>query len=206
MDGEYYFNLSPNFSNKIFRELDFLHLYNEKNLLSLDELHLREVFSDFLFKERPIPQRVEPHYIDSMLRKELAAKHIQLNYAFGIRHIPEMKAAGADDLIYYTQKHGVSESTRSNLFYFKNGELYTPDAHILEGITRMKVLEIAGQHYPVHVQPCTLDDFLSADEVFTTGSTKRVLPIFSIDGKQVNGGQRGKITSHLYDLLVESEC
>lgn len=44
----------------------------------------REVFSDFLFKERPIPQRVEPHYIDSMLRKELAAKHIQLNYAFGI--------------------------------------------------------------------------------------------------------------------------
>jgi two-component system, OmpR family, phosphate regulon sensor histidine kinase PhoR len=44
----------------------------------------REVFSDFLFKERPIPQRVEPHYIDSMLRKELAAKHIQLLYAFGI--------------------------------------------------------------------------------------------------------------------------
>ena len=44
----------------------------------------KEVFSDYLFKERPIPQRVEPHYIDSMLRKELAAKHIQLNYAFGI--------------------------------------------------------------------------------------------------------------------------
>ena len=44
----------------------------------------REAFSDFLFKERPIPQRVEPHYIDSMLRQELAAKHIQLNYAFGI--------------------------------------------------------------------------------------------------------------------------
>jgi len=44
----------------------------------------KEVFSDYLFKERPIPQRVEPHYIDSMLRKELAAKHIQLHYAFGI--------------------------------------------------------------------------------------------------------------------------
>lgn len=44
----------------------------------------KEVFSDYLFKERPIAQRVEPHYIDSMLRKELAAKHIQLNYAFGI--------------------------------------------------------------------------------------------------------------------------
>jgi two-component system phosphate regulon sensor histidine kinase PhoR len=44
----------------------------------------KEVFADYLFKERPIPQRVEPHYIDSLLRKELAAKHINLAYHFGI--------------------------------------------------------------------------------------------------------------------------
>ncbi len=44
----------------------------------------KEVFSDYLFKERPINERVEPHYIDSLLRKELALKHITLDYAFGI--------------------------------------------------------------------------------------------------------------------------
>jgi two-component system, OmpR family, phosphate regulon sensor histidine kinase PhoR len=44
----------------------------------------KEVFADYLFKERPIAQRVEPHYIDSLLRKELAAKHIDLAYQFGI--------------------------------------------------------------------------------------------------------------------------
>lgn len=44
----------------------------------------KEVFSDYLFKERPIAQRVEPHYIDSLLRKELAAKNIELAYTFGI--------------------------------------------------------------------------------------------------------------------------
>ncbi len=44
----------------------------------------KEVFADYLFKERPIPQRVEPHYIDSLLRKELTAKHIDLAYHFGI--------------------------------------------------------------------------------------------------------------------------
>ena len=44
----------------------------------------KEVFADYLFKERPIAQRVEPHYIDSLLRKELAAKHIDLAYHFGI--------------------------------------------------------------------------------------------------------------------------
>ncbi len=44
----------------------------------------KEVLSDYLFKERPIPQRVEPHFMDSLLRKEFAAKNIQLNYSFGI--------------------------------------------------------------------------------------------------------------------------
>ncbi len=44
----------------------------------------KEVFSDYLFKDRPISQRVEPHFIDSLLRKELVSKHIQLPYAFGI--------------------------------------------------------------------------------------------------------------------------
>ena len=128
-----------------------------------------------------------------------------LNYAFGIGHIPEMKKAGADDLIYYTVQHGVSESTRSNLFYVKNGEIFTPDAHILEGITRMKVLELARKNYPVHVQHCTLEDFLSADEVFTTGSTKRVVPILAIDGQLIGSGERGPVARHLYEELVSLE-
>ena len=128
-----------------------------------------------------------------------------LNYAFGIRHLAEMKAAGADDLIYYTEKHGVSESTRSNLFYVKNGKIFTPDVHILEGITRMKVLGIARGHYPVHVQRCSLDDFLSADEVFTTGSTKRVVPILLIDGKMIGTGERGPVARELYEELVKLE-
>jgi len=44
----------------------------------------KEVLSDYLFKERPIAQRVEPHYIDSLLKKELSAKNIDLAYTFGI--------------------------------------------------------------------------------------------------------------------------
>lgn len=44
----------------------------------------KEVFADFLFKERPIQKRVEPHYIDSLIRLELAKKNIRLSYAFGI--------------------------------------------------------------------------------------------------------------------------
>ena len=40
--------LRNHFATRIFQELDLLHLYNEKILLSLDELHLIEVFSDLI--------------------------------------------------------------------------------------------------------------------------------------------------------------
>ena len=42
-----------------------------------------------------------------------------LNYAFALRCWPAVKASGADDLLYHTPELGVSESSRSNLFYVK---------------------------------------------------------------------------------------
>jgi branched-chain amino acid aminotransferase len=128
-----------------------------------------------------------------------------LNYAFAIRNWAHVKAAGADDLIYHTQEHGVSESSRSNLFYVNNGVIYTPEVHILAGITRKHVIELASKHYTVKIEKCLLADFLNADEVFTTGSTKRVVSILAIDGHQIGNGLRGPVATHLYDLLVESE-
>jgi branched-subunit amino acid aminotransferase/4-amino-4-deoxychorismate lyase len=47
---------------------------------------------------------------------------------------------------------------------------------------------------------------MNADEVFTTGSTKRVLPIYSIDGKQIGDGKRGEVTEKVYDMLISLEA
>ena len=128
-----------------------------------------------------------------------------LNYAFALREMPAVRAAGGDDLIYYTPEFGVSESSRSNLFYVKDGVIHTPEDHILEGITRKKVIALASTEFKVRVGACTLADFMNADEVFTSGSTKRVLPIFSIDGKQIGDGKRGKVTERLYGMLLANE-
>ena len=144
------------------------------------------------------------HLISQKYHREMADIK-SLNYAFAIRHLAEVKSKGGNDLLYYTDESGVSESSRSNLFFVKSGVVYTPGQHILEGITRSHVLSLAAKEFEVRVGDYSLDDFLSADEVFTTGSTKRVLPIFSIDGKPINGAQRGKLTGHLYDLFVQSE-
>jgi D-alanine transaminase/branched-chain amino acid aminotransferase len=128
-----------------------------------------------------------------------------LNYAFALREMPAVRAAGGDDLIYHTPEFGVSESSRSNLFYVKDGVIHTPADHILEGITRKKVIALAASVYEVRVGACSLADFMKADEVFTTGSTKRVLPIFSIDGKQIGNGKRGEVTEKLYGMLLANE-
>lgn len=128
-----------------------------------------------------------------------------LNYAFAIRNWAQVKASGADDLIYHTLEHGVSESSRSNLFYVKDGVIHTPDVHILEGITRKHVIDLASEKYQVNIGPCSLEDFLQADEVFTTGSTKRVVPIVAIDGNQIGNGARGSVTKQLYDQLLSLE-
>lgn len=50
----------------------------------------KEVFSDFLFKERPILQRIQPAYLDSLIRKELADKGVSLGYSFGIQSAPKV--------------------------------------------------------------------------------------------------------------------
>jgi D-alanine transaminase/branched-chain amino acid aminotransferase len=128
-----------------------------------------------------------------------------LNYAYAIRNWAQVKATGADDIIYHTVEHGVSESSRSNLFYVKDGVIHTPEAHILAGVTRKHVIHLASETYEVKIGHCSLADFLQADEVFTTGSTKRVVPILAIDGQLIGDGLRGPVATRLYDLLVESE-
>lgn len=145
------------------------------------------------------------HLMSREYKREMADIK-SLNYAFALREMPAVRAAGGDDLIYHTPEFGVSESSRSNLFYVKEGVIHTPLDHILEGITRKKVIELASSVYEVRVGTCSLVDFMNADEVFTTGSTKRVLPIFSIDGKQIGDGKRGKVTERLYGMLLGSEA
>jgi D-alanine transaminase/branched-chain amino acid aminotransferase len=128
-----------------------------------------------------------------------------LNYAFALRNWAEVKAKGFDDVIYYHNTFGVSESSRSNLFFVKNGIFYTPKSHILEGITRKHVIKLIQSNYSLELGDFSLEAFKDADEVFTTGSTKRVLPITQIDDQLIHSGKRGPYTQEIYELLLNSE-
>ncbi|MGN6212698.1 aminotransferase class IV [Parafilimonas sp.] len=128
-----------------------------------------------------------------------------INYLMGVWLQKEVKEKQADDVLYY--KHEViSEFPRSNIFIINNnGELLTPANNILAGITRKKVLELAKDIMPVTVRDITLTELKNAAEVFTTSTTKRLLPIVEIDGEKVGDGKPGNVTAALYDLFMKME-
>ena len=124
-----------------------------------------------------------------------------LNYAHPISLMPQMLKGGYEDVLYY-KNDNVSESSRSNFFMVKNGILITPNADILRGITRQHILRLAASEMPIEERPITVKEVLEADEVFLTGSSKRVQPIVKINEKHYNIGQ---FTRVLYDLLLKNE-
>ena len=81
------------------------------------------------------------------------------------------------------------------------------DCGILSGITREVVIQLAkesgflveeGEWYP--------DELGKADEIFITGTVRRVMPVTVLDGKLVGNGKPGPVTMkliRLYDGLLQ---
>ncbi len=128
-----------------------------------------------------------------------------INYLMGVYLRQKIVAAGADDVLYH--HHGlVTELPRSNIFLVTpHNTLVTPAANVLFGITRKNILAIAPRHYTTETRNISTDELTTATEVFITSSTKRILPVISIDGKIVGDGSPGQMTRHLYKLLLSFE-
>ena len=127
-----------------------------------------------------------------------------LNYIVPIRAIQQMKAQGADDLLYYRDGK-ISESSRSNIFIIKNEKIITPVDGALFGVTRKHILNFAKKHFSVEERDVTVQEFWEADEVFTTGSTKRIVAITKTDNQVFSEGKVGRITKKLQELFLEEE-
>ena len=114
----------------------------------------------------------------------------------------DIKAAKASDVLFHKNGY-ISELSRSNVFIFKGDKLITPDTDILKGITRRTVLEMAEGHFKIEERGVTFTELLEADEVFTTSTTKRVLPITRVDDHILGSGRIGQKTQFLLDLINE---
>jgi branched-chain amino acid aminotransferase len=122
------------------------------------------------------------------------------NYVHMVLMADEMKRQQAADLLFYKDGE-VSELTRSNIFIFRDGKLITSNRNILNGITRKVVLELAEAHFEVEVRPVFYQEVITADEVFTTSTTKWVMPVVQIGDELISDGLAGKRTLFLQELF-----
>jgi branched-chain amino acid aminotransferase group I len=118
----------------------------------------------------------------------------------------EADAAGVDEALMLDIHGRVAETNATNVFLVKDGALATPVAdHCLPGITRAVVLELARAHgLPAEERRLSRDEFLTADEVFCTGTMGELAPVVELDGHRLGGTQApGPLTSRLTALYGE---
>jgi branched-chain amino acid aminotransferase len=110
----------------------------------------------------------------------------------------EALKGGYDEAILLAPDGHISECTGENLFVVSDGEVISPlpsDQGSLEGITGSTVETIAGDlGYRVRYEPLIRTDLYLADEAFLTGTAAEVVPIRSVDDREVGDGKPGPIT------------
>ncbi len=123
-----------------------------------------------------------------------------LNYLNNILAKVEARKAGAIEAIMLNHQGLVAECTADNIFIVKGGIVKTPDLlqGALSGITRRAVLDLAERaKIPTAETKLGLHDMYNADECFLTGTGAEIVPVISIDGRQIGDGRPGALTKKL---------
>ena len=93
-----------------------------------------------------------------------------------------IKAHDLYEVILVDRDGQITEGSRSNVFFIKNGELYTSLLQlVLPGVTRDKIIEIVrGKGIAVHEDPIPASSVADFDAAFISGTSPKVLPIASL--------------------------
>jgi branched-chain amino acid aminotransferase len=89
------------------------------------------------------------------------------------------------------QLGNVAEFGNSNVFMAKDGVVYTPvpNGTFLNGITRQRVVELLRADGATVIETTLrYDDFLRADEIFSSGNFAKVAPVIRIDDRLLQPG------------------
>ena len=127
------------------------------------------------------------------------------NFLNNIQAKREAIAAGAFDSILLNWEQHLTECTISNLFFVTDNTLRTPAlaCGLLEGITRMIVIRLAGElHVHVEEGSYTVDQLYRADECFLTNTSMEIMPVTSVDRRPVGDGKPGPLTLKLRERFI----
>lgn len=108
------------------------------------------------------------------------------HYVNSIVASQEARTNGYDEALLLDMNGSVAEAPGANVFIEKNGCLFTPPAgHILSGITRATVLELAANlAIPVQEKYFTIEEMYDADAAFFCGTAVEVIGLGSLDDRR----------------------
>lgn len=108
------------------------------------------------------------------------------HYTNSIMATAEATKLGFDEALLLDMDGNVAEGPGANFFYEKDGILYTPPAgHILPGITRRTVIEIARMlGIRVVEKLFEIEEVYQAEHAFFAGTAVEIAPIAAINGEK----------------------
>lgn len=142
----------------------------------------------------PAIRRTPPEALDSRAKITNKSNHIQAN----------LQARLVESRCYPLMldlRGFITESSFANFFVVSGETLLTPSLlNVLEGITRMEILEIAGEAgIPVREGDMTIFEAVNADEAFLCTTSFAILPAGLINGQSLRGAVPGKVTLKLIE-------
>ena len=101
----------------------------------------------------------------------------------------------------------VAEATGANVFFVQNGALHTPRVdHILDGITRQTVIEMAqAKGIEVVIRDILPEELSDFSECFLTGSAAEVTPVSEIGDYRFTPGELSLTLMDDYGKLVRGQ-
>jgi branched-chain amino acid aminotransferase len=105
---------------------------------------------------------------------------------------------GCDTAVLLDAEGFVTEAPGFNIFAVIGGCVVTPDRGVLEGITRLSVMELCAElSIPCAVRPLRADELRQADEIFLATTAGGLFPVSRIDGRIMCNDRPGPVS----DLL-----
>jgi len=117
------------------------------------------------------------------------------------RAISEAKEKGFDNAVMLDPIGNVAEFATANLFYAKDGQVFTPadNGTFLNGITRQRVIGLLRQRgVNVHESRIQASDLDDADEIFNTGNYGKVMFVNRYEGRDLQPGPMYRLARELY--------
>lgn len=114
----------------------------------------------------------------------------------------------ADDAILLNTKGHIASASAANIFMVSDkGVIITPtiEEGVLPGITRHTIISICkDNNIPLVEKSVTIEELNTAKEVFISNSVIEIQAVFSIDGRVIDTGEAGGITTKLQNAYQET--